>query len=206
MGWTNDNFGALDIAGTNIVFASGTIDPWHSLGITNNTQPLSQSSEVKVDIEGVAHCHDLLAPAPSDPPTLIFARQVIASNVNAWLNPDDAVTPPVTESSSSSSDRLSTGAIVGIVLGAAAFLVLVACILWFACFSSASKSAAVDAPAANPVANIANDDDGRNNAIEDGRNNANDDVRNNANDDDGGIIAIEDGGIIANDDERNISV
>lgn len=83
--WINDFYGDLNIAGTNIVFPSGTIDPWHALGVSNTTAKLPETSEVKVYIEGTAHCNDLYAPANSDPPSLTYARQVIAGEVKKWL-------------------------------------------------------------------------------------------------------------------------
>lgn len=64
---------------------SGTIDPWHALAVSNTTKPLPQSSETKVFIEGTAHCNDLYAPAPSDPPSLTYAREEIANHVTQWL-------------------------------------------------------------------------------------------------------------------------
>lgn len=81
----NEVYGDVHIAGTNIAFAAGTIDPWHALGATNVTHPLPQASEVKVYIQGTAHCHDLYAPANSDPQSLTDARKVIAQNVASWL-------------------------------------------------------------------------------------------------------------------------
>lgn len=83
--WTNDVYGGIQIAGTNIVFPSGTVDPWHALGVTNTTGNMAQKSEQQVYIEGTAHCKDLYAPASSDPPSLTFARQVIAEQVAKWL-------------------------------------------------------------------------------------------------------------------------
>lgn len=32
--WTNNYYGALDIAVSRVVFVHGTVDPWHALGIT----------------------------------------------------------------------------------------------------------------------------------------------------------------------------
>jgi hypothetical protein len=81
----NQVYGDIRIAATNVVYVAGTIDPWHALGATNSTVPLSQSSESVVYIEGTAHCHDLYAPANSDPPALTFAREQIANQVAAWL-------------------------------------------------------------------------------------------------------------------------
>lgn len=82
--WINQEYGSVNIAGTNIVFPSGTIDPWHALGVTNATV-LPQDSE-KVDfILGTAHCKDMYNPSASDPESLTFARGVIADNVAAWV-------------------------------------------------------------------------------------------------------------------------
>jgi hypothetical protein len=81
----NQVYGDIRIDATNVVFVAGTIDPWHALGATNATLPLSQSSEAMVYIEGTAHCHDLYANSSSDPPALTFAREQIADQVAAWL-------------------------------------------------------------------------------------------------------------------------
>src|SRR3546814_10597732 len=42
--WMNDYYGDLDIAGTNIVLPSGTIDPWHALGVTSQKELLGRAS------------------------------------------------------------------------------------------------------------------------------------------------------------------
>ncbi len=83
--WINEQYGEVHIEGTNIIFPSGTIDPWHALGVTNSTPTLPQASEEPLYILGTAHCHDLYAPSPSDPPTLTYARSVIADTVSQWL-------------------------------------------------------------------------------------------------------------------------
>lgn len=83
--WINTEYGGVSISGTNIVFPSGTIDPWHALGVTNSTASLPQSSEQPVYILATAHCADLYAPASSDPPSLTYARQVISQAVTQWL-------------------------------------------------------------------------------------------------------------------------
>ena len=75
----------MHIAGTNIAFPSGTIDPWHALSVTNYTAALPQPTEQSVYIEGTAHCADLYAPANSDPETLTYAREVISGLVSKWL-------------------------------------------------------------------------------------------------------------------------
>jgi pimeloyl-ACP methyl ester carboxylesterase len=92
-GWTaepqvqfmNTVYGDIRIAGTNILFPSGTIDPWHALGVSNTTAKLPQATETPVYIEGTAHCHDLYKPANSDPQSLTNARQIIANQVDLWL-------------------------------------------------------------------------------------------------------------------------
>lgn len=83
--WTNTLYGGVGIDATNIVFVSGSIDPWHSLGITNFTGIPAQPSETAVYISGTAHCADLSAPKPDDPTSLVWARQVIAEQVTKFL-------------------------------------------------------------------------------------------------------------------------
>jgi hypothetical protein len=83
--WINQEYGSVNIAGTNIALVSGTIDPWHALGVTNYTAALPQATEQSVYIEATAHCSDLYAPANSDPASLTYARTVIAGLVSKWL-------------------------------------------------------------------------------------------------------------------------
>ena len=86
VGFMNQVYGSRAIDATNIVFAAGTIDPWHALGVTNYTHPLPESTEYPVYILGTAHCNDLYAPASSDPESLTSAREVIASHFAKWVN------------------------------------------------------------------------------------------------------------------------
>jgi len=85
--WINEQYGATAIAATNVIFPSGTIDPWHALSISNTSQPqpLVQASEQAAFIEGTAHCKDLYAPNVGDSPQLTFAREQIHAAVNVWL-------------------------------------------------------------------------------------------------------------------------
>ncbi len=83
--WMNQVYGDIRISGTNIIFPAGTIDPWHALGETNSTT-LANPTEHALYILGTAHCHDLYAPANSDPESLTYARQVIAEQVTKWLS------------------------------------------------------------------------------------------------------------------------
>jgi hypothetical protein len=82
--WTNDNYGDRAIGATNIAFSSGTIDPWHALGVTNSTGT-NVASEVPIYIEGTAHCADLYAASWDDPPSLTNARSTIDALVAQWL-------------------------------------------------------------------------------------------------------------------------
>jgi len=88
--FTNEKYGGVHLDATNIVFTSGTIDPWHALGVTNYTAKLPQyPSELPVYITGTAHCNDLYAPnADSDPESLTYAREVVAKKVDQWLHTD----------------------------------------------------------------------------------------------------------------------
>jgi hypothetical protein len=84
--WTNTVYGGLKIVddSSKIVYTSGTIDPWHFLGVTNYTEA-SKNKDSVVYIQGTAHCADLYAAANSDPESLTFARQVVAEKVKGFL-------------------------------------------------------------------------------------------------------------------------
>ncbi|RHY98278.1 hypothetical protein DYB37_008106 [Aphanomyces astaci] len=82
---TNTFYGALDIAVDNVVFPSGTIDPWHALAVQNSTH-LATSSSHAIFIEGTAHCADMRARnATKDSGHLVWARQQIAAAVASYV-------------------------------------------------------------------------------------------------------------------------
>jgi hypothetical protein len=85
--WMNVNYGGVNIGGTNTLLVAGTIDPWHALGVTNYTHPITSvpNPGTPVYILGTAHCNDLYAPANSDSDSLINARNKIANVVAEWL-------------------------------------------------------------------------------------------------------------------------
>lgn len=84
--FTNEKYGSTAVEATNVVWTSGSIDPWHALGVTNYSQPLPlYPSEIPVYILGTAHCNDLKAPLDTDPPALTEAREVVAKKVAEWL-------------------------------------------------------------------------------------------------------------------------
>lgn len=109
--WMNTVYGGVSIAANNIVFSSGSIDPWHALGVTEDIKKMATPSEIPLYIVGTSHCQDLKAPKDSDPKTLTDARKVISKNVNKWLSSSSS-------SSSSSNDDddegLSTSGKIGI--------------------------------------------------------------------------------------------
>lgn len=156
--WINQMYGDIQIDGSNIVFPAGTIDPWHALGVFNDTAPLPDDSELKVYIEGTAHCNDLRAPANSDPQSLTDARQIIANQVTAWLT-YGAPTAMPTMQSTNGKDNDKTTLILAIVLpiGIVCIAILVG-LYWVYCKSASggSKGAGTSAMAVeinNPVNN-----------------------------------------------------
>ncbi|VDK17423.1 unnamed protein product [Anisakis simplex] len=73
--------GSHHFNGTNVVFPNGNIDPWHALGLYSSKHP----SVVPILINGTVHCQDMQPERPSDPPSLVKARKIIASNIDVWL-------------------------------------------------------------------------------------------------------------------------
>ncbi|VDK56834.1 unnamed protein product, partial [Anisakis simplex] len=67
--------------GTNVVFPNGNIDPWHVLGLYSSKNP----SVVPILINGTVHCQDMYEESRYDPPSLVKARKIIASNIDKWL-------------------------------------------------------------------------------------------------------------------------
>jgi hypothetical protein len=54
---TNTYYGGYNYQGTRVVFVNGNIDPWHSLGFYEQSQPPNPYTEV-IYIKGGAHCSD----------------------------------------------------------------------------------------------------------------------------------------------------
>ncbi|ETV96398.1 hypothetical protein H310_10551 [Aphanomyces invadans] len=82
---TNNYYGALGIDVDNVVFPSGTIDPWHVLAVDNTTK-LATTSSRAIFIQGTAHCADMLARnATKDSGHLVWARQQIAAAVASFV-------------------------------------------------------------------------------------------------------------------------
>ncbi|XP_002738015.1 thymus-specific serine protease-like [Saccoglossus kowalevskii] len=80
--FTNSYYGANHPKGTRIVFVNGSIDPWHALSVLRNESP----SQISIYINGTAHCANMKSQQPTDPPSLVEARQKIDAQIGEWLN------------------------------------------------------------------------------------------------------------------------
>ncbi|XP_032679651.1 putative serine protease K12H4.7 [Odontomachus brunneus] len=78
---TNILYGALNLQVTNVVFAHGSVDPWHVLGITQS----SNSQAPAIYIPGTAHCAVLYPSTEKDLPQLKQARILIKDLIKQWL-------------------------------------------------------------------------------------------------------------------------
>jgi len=67
---------------SNIVFSSGSLDPWQSGSVTTS---LSANSLVAFTMEGAAHHLDLRAPNAADPKSVVQGRQTEKSLIQYWL-------------------------------------------------------------------------------------------------------------------------
>ena len=82
-GWLNTTYGAGNVEGaTNIVFANGDYDPWHSGGILHNVSDTVRSYIIP---EG-AHHLDLLFTTQSDPPLVQWVRSEEMRHVRMCLD------------------------------------------------------------------------------------------------------------------------
>ncbi|XP_055688188.1 putative serine protease F56F10.1 [Lutzomyia longipalpis] len=78
---SNVAYGALDTKATNVIYVHGTVDPWHTLGLT-------ESNDVNVRtilIQGTAHCANMYEPREEDLPQLKAARIKIRDFIEELL-------------------------------------------------------------------------------------------------------------------------
>jgi len=78
---TNTEYGSLNISVTNVVFVHGSLDPWHTLGVTED---VSKDAPVII-IEGTSHCANLYPAAEDDPQGLKDARKKIGNLIGLWI-------------------------------------------------------------------------------------------------------------------------
>ncbi|RHY51753.1 hypothetical protein DYB38_000962 [Aphanomyces astaci] len=81
---TNLAYGGLNINVENVVFSTGTNDPWDSLALTNDTGTLNPRSTV-VDILESSHCRDMYSPKPTDSGHLKWGHQRIEAAIDSFL-------------------------------------------------------------------------------------------------------------------------
>eukprot|EP00873_Tetraselmis_striata_P009752 jgi/Tetstr1/430016/TSEL_019877.t1 len=95
--WSNAAYGGRHVRGTNITLVNGSMDPWHALGVVNDTDTFFNSctdacthqdlakGEQLVFLKGTAHCRDMQASKPSDPPSVQWAHAKIRRLLAKWL-------------------------------------------------------------------------------------------------------------------------
>uniref|UniRef100_A0A0N4Z025 Serine protease K12H4.7 n=1 Tax=Parastrongyloides trichosuri TaxID=131310 RepID=A0A0N4Z025_PARTI len=76
----NTRGGALGYSATNVVMPNGDLDPWHALGVYNQT-----NTQIPYLIHNTAHCADMEPPADNDAPGLKIVRTLILQNIKNWI-------------------------------------------------------------------------------------------------------------------------
>lgn len=101
--FTNHYYGNRKYKGLNVTFVNGNVDPWHSLGIVNETdgffnscngnpecyQQQITSSDNLVFMDGTAHCRDMFATnylGRKDRPSVQWGHTKISQNVAKYLS------------------------------------------------------------------------------------------------------------------------
>ena len=93
----NAFYGGRTLQGINITAVNGNMDPWHSLGIVNDTDAYHAPSQRTsagvhvVELDGTAHCRDMYAPgafAPfvNDTASVVWAHATIAADIARYLS------------------------------------------------------------------------------------------------------------------------
>jgi hypothetical protein len=78
--WTQAEYGALKLGGSNIMFTNGLYDPWHTISVIQN------EGNVQAVTYEAAHCAPMTAPTANDPPSLTAARSTVSSFLGKLLN------------------------------------------------------------------------------------------------------------------------
>ena len=86
-GFTNGYYGAKKLGASRVVLPDGSIDPWHSLALTQVSESQRALGLTPVIIDGTTHCGDMHYPRPDDSPSLQAAHAKIAAEVGSWLPP-----------------------------------------------------------------------------------------------------------------------
>jgi hypothetical protein len=87
-GFTNSYYGARSLGASRVVLPDGSVDPWHSLALTEPLTSLQTALNLTpVFIDGTTHCGDMYYPDKNDLPSLQAAHTKIATTVASWLPP-----------------------------------------------------------------------------------------------------------------------
>ena len=78
---TNTLYGDFNIQANRIVYAHGSTDPWHALGITKTINEDAPA----IYIKDTAHCAVMYPSSKIDPPQLVSARKKIRALIKKWL-------------------------------------------------------------------------------------------------------------------------
>jgi serine protease 16 len=105
-GWSNSKYGLPeDVSAENVTFPSGSLDPWHVLGVTNTSNPvggadfqmpcackISELDELPVFIPFTSHCQDMgRCPIGTDGaqncsvPHIAWAHDIIHARIDGYL-------------------------------------------------------------------------------------------------------------------------
>lgn len=146
--WMNVLYGGMDITALNTVFPSGSIDPWHALGVTEATATMSEPSLTPLFIVGTSHCADLYQPRSYDPATLTAAREVIADQVDLWLSAESTDDAAVQSTDDDEFISESSAVALIVIVCILAVALVVGAIAVYLLFIRPSKSAGLNAPLA----------------------------------------------------------
>lgn len=81
----NAKWGGLDQTATNIVYLTGSQDPWTPVCITDEKVPNEKAAAHTMTGPNVGHCTDYHLPSNNDPADVKRTRQMVISLVKKWL-------------------------------------------------------------------------------------------------------------------------
>eukprot|EP01052_Picozoa_sp_SAG31_P017287 SAG31_NODE_1177_length_9532_cov_6.655465_2_plen_155_part_00 len=91
---TNGHYGARALGASRIILPDGSIDPWHSLALTQPSPLQTAQNLTAVLIDDTTHCGDMYYPRKTDSKSLAAAHDKIAAIVTSWVGP--SIVPPQT--------------------------------------------------------------------------------------------------------------
>jgi hypothetical protein len=85
--FTNSYYGARKLGASRVILPDGSVDPWHSLALTQPSTDQLSLGLTPVIIDGTTHCGDMYYPKASDIQSLKEAHALIEATVGSWLPP-----------------------------------------------------------------------------------------------------------------------